>query len=203
MAIDRTDSSSWADKFHNILTLEETRGFDNKAVVGGLDKFVARFSERMAAQDISDREFMLQEPYGSMSTKLRAQWVTQWREALSELPHPKQKPRHNTLSTRAPKSAVVPPTSTTSPSLTPPRAAAPLIELVGPDAKVRTGYLTASSTWRSVPLFCVRNKRVWDPKPSWSIADAKAEITDWASFNKHAFRPAAYSLSNSPSCHSR
>jgi len=105
MATNRTDSSSWADKFHNILTLEESRGFDNKAVVGGLDKFVARFSERMAAQDISDREFMLQEPYGSMSTKLRAQWVTQWREALSELPHPKQKPRHNTSSTRAPKSA--------------------------------------------------------------------------------------------------
>ena len=66
MAINRTDSSSWADTFQNILTLEESRGFDNKAVMGGLDKFVARFSEQMSAQDISDREFMLQESYDSM-----------------------------------------------------------------------------------------------------------------------------------------
>ena len=40
---------------------------------------------------------------------------------------------------RTPMSVVVPPTSTTTPSLTPLRKAAPRIELVGPDANVATG----------------------------------------------------------------
>ena len=42
--------------------------------------------------------------------------------------------------TKAPTSVVVPPTSTTIASDFPDRKAAPLIELVGPEAKVKTGY---------------------------------------------------------------
>ena len=31
---------SWVDSFRSILTMEESRGFDNKAVMGGLDRFI-------------------------------------------------------------------------------------------------------------------------------------------------------------------
>ena len=37
MAMKETDLPSWTDTFQNILKLEESRGFDNKAVIGGLD----------------------------------------------------------------------------------------------------------------------------------------------------------------------
>ena len=42
--------------------------------------------------------------------------------------------------TNTPMSEVVPPTSTTTQSVSPLRNAAPLIELVGPEANVDTGY---------------------------------------------------------------
>ena len=92
MAAKETDSPSWADTFQNILKLEESRGFDNKAVIGGLDKFIIKFAGEMAAQDVSDKGFMLEESYDSMSEKLRAQWVIQWREALGGEPDPHREP---------------------------------------------------------------------------------------------------------------
>jgi len=58
--------------------------------------------------------------------------------------------------TTAPTSVVVPPTSTTIPSRTPERNAAPRIEFVGPLEKVCTGYMRATSAVMSVPSFCVR-----------------------------------------------
>ena len=79
----KSDSPSWADAFQNILELEESHGFDNKAVMGGLDKFVARWSEEMAAQAAAGEAFLLQDSYDSMSAKVRAQWVAQWRESLA------------------------------------------------------------------------------------------------------------------------
>ena len=49
-----------------------------------------------------------------------------------------------------PTSVVVPPTSTTMALGIPERKAAPLMLLVGPEEKVRTGYLVASSALRIV-----------------------------------------------------
>ena len=40
-------ATSWTGPFLNILKLEESRAFDNTAVVGGLDKFTQRWSEGM------------------------------------------------------------------------------------------------------------------------------------------------------------
>ena len=45
MATQESGSPAWADAFQKILKLEESHGFDNKAVLGGLDKFVARFAD--------------------------------------------------------------------------------------------------------------------------------------------------------------
>ena len=88
MATQETGAPSWAAAFQNILNIEESHGYDNKAVMGGLDKFVARFAEDMAAKAISDERFLLKESYDSMSAKLRAQWVAQWRESLGGEPDP-------------------------------------------------------------------------------------------------------------------
>ena len=40
---------TWLLPFRNILRLEEERGFDNGAVLGGLDKFLQRWSSDMAS----------------------------------------------------------------------------------------------------------------------------------------------------------
>ena len=57
MTTQRSGAASWVDAFQNILKLEESHGFDNKAVMGGLDKFVARWSEEMAAQAAGGEAF--------------------------------------------------------------------------------------------------------------------------------------------------
>ena len=93
MATQETGAPSWAAAFQNILKIEESHGYDNKAVMGGLDKFVARFADEMAARAISDERFLLKESYDSMSAELRAQWVAQWREALGGEPDPSRPPR--------------------------------------------------------------------------------------------------------------
>ncbi len=104
MATQESGSPAWADAFQNILKLEESHGFDNKAVLGGLDKFVARFADEMAGQALNDENFLLKESYDSMSPAVREQWVVQWREALGDQPDPKR-PRKLAPATRQGKAA--------------------------------------------------------------------------------------------------
>ncbi|MBE11989.1 MAG: ATP-dependent DNA helicase RecG [Chloroflexi bacterium] len=93
MATQETGSPSWAGAFQNILNIEESHGFDNKAVMGGLDKFLARWSEDMAAQAAGNEGFLLKESYDSMSAAVREDWVAQWREALGGPPNPNKPPK--------------------------------------------------------------------------------------------------------------
>ncbi len=88
MASQKTGAPFWADAFQKILELEESHGFDNKAVMGGLDKFVERWAEELASQaaPAGDDTFLLKESYDSMSSKMRAQWVAHWRESLGATP---------------------------------------------------------------------------------------------------------------------
>ena len=41
-------TASWTKPFLNILNLEESRGFADKAVTGGMDKFVQRWSSDLS-----------------------------------------------------------------------------------------------------------------------------------------------------------
>ena len=93
MATQETGAPSWAGAFQNILNIEESHGFDNKAVMGGLDKFLARWSEDMAAQAAGNEGFLLKESYDSMSAAVREDWVAQWREALGGPPNPNKPPK--------------------------------------------------------------------------------------------------------------
>ena len=95
MATQETGAPSWAGAFQNILNIEESHGFDNKAVMGGLDKFLARWSEDMAAQAAGNEGFLLKESYDSMSAAVREDWVAQWREALGGPPNPNKPPKLN------------------------------------------------------------------------------------------------------------
>ena len=93
MATQETGAPSWAGAFQNILNIEESHSFDNKAVMGGLDKFLARWSEDMAAQAAGNEGFLLKESYDSMSAAVREDWVAQWREALGGPPNPNKPPK--------------------------------------------------------------------------------------------------------------
>jgi len=93
MATQETGAPTWVGAFQNILDIEESHGFDNKAVMGGLDKFLARWSEDMATQAAGNEGFLLKEPYDSMSAAVRADWTAQWREALGGPPNPNKPPK--------------------------------------------------------------------------------------------------------------
>ena len=84
MAASKPKDPVWSEVFRNILNLEEAHGFNNTAVMGGLDKFVQRQSAEMTtqAQEASNAGFLLNESYNAMSPEVRARWVRQWREAL-------------------------------------------------------------------------------------------------------------------------
>ncbi len=59
-----------ATSLYNILRRERERGFDDRAVIGGLDAFLQRFSDDLAAY-IGDST-----PYSGMSPEQRADWAT-------------------------------------------------------------------------------------------------------------------------------
>ena len=76
---------SWLDSFRNILSLEESRGFDNSAVLGGMDRFIQRWSREMA-DHLSDPDLarnLAQATYSSMSPEARSHWATRWHALLS------------------------------------------------------------------------------------------------------------------------
>ena len=98
MAAQKTDEPSWVKAFESILKLEESHGFDDKAVLGGLDRFVERWSVEMASRALKDAKFLLEESYDSMSRELRARWVAEWLEDLSQQTDPNQPPRVVTTS---------------------------------------------------------------------------------------------------------
>ena len=75
---------NWAIAFHKILDLEEAHGFDNNAVVGGMDQFVQRWSEDMARlfADPSRTGPLLRVRYGELAPAKRQLWASHWRELL-------------------------------------------------------------------------------------------------------------------------
>ena len=96
----------------------------------------------------------------------------------------------------APTSVLVPPTSTTSASARPVRAAAPRIEFDGPPPIVRTGSDRAWPTPIIVPSFCERNGVAASPCPA--SARSNPSITRVATPVSAAFTIVAFSRSSSP-----
>ena len=88
MSPSRKGSSSWQDSLRNILELEESRGFDDRAVVGGLDKFVQRWTETIADQLDDPALFhqLTEAPYALMSAEERSLWLSRWSAMLDSGP---------------------------------------------------------------------------------------------------------------------
>ena len=77
----------WLIPFRNILQLEEDRGFNNGAVVGGLDKFLQRWAPDMASHlnEAQASDGLLLPNYGSMSSEERRRWASTWRTLLASV----------------------------------------------------------------------------------------------------------------------
>ena len=88
-----TSAPAWRDALRKILDLEESRGFNNRAVTGGLDRFIQLWAKDLTAQvreagREDDAGFMVKEAYSAMNPEVRAQWAKQWREAIGDDPKP-------------------------------------------------------------------------------------------------------------------
>ena len=85
MAARRADAPNWTIPFCKILDLEEAHGFDNSAVVGGMDQFIQRWSEQMSplVPDPSEKDYLLQPAYAELLAQERQQWAARWRDLLS------------------------------------------------------------------------------------------------------------------------
>ena len=74
---DTPSARSRLDPFLNILKLEESKGFQNTAVMGGLDRFLERNASTIA--DIAgDGDGIPSVPYSDMTPSQRREWVGQW-----------------------------------------------------------------------------------------------------------------------------
>ena len=79
-----TETQAWVAPFIKILELEDANGFVDKAVVGGLDRFLQRWAESMgsflAKNDGKDDliQELVHNRYGDMSPAQRAQWAARW-----------------------------------------------------------------------------------------------------------------------------
>ena len=76
----RANLPEWADSFRKIVELEAKHGFDDSAVIGGLDRFRHRWQTEMEAKarDTADSAALLRGSYGEMSPKQRETWAAQW-----------------------------------------------------------------------------------------------------------------------------
>ena len=80
----RTAPSDWTEIFRNIIGLEIERGFNNRAVIGGLDSFRNHWQTEMEAQiaGAPDGAFLLTRNYGDLTPEQREVWALRWLESL-------------------------------------------------------------------------------------------------------------------------
>ena len=78
------DTPGWIEPFRRILEQERANGFNNRAVIGGIDDFLSHWAEAITAflKDAPDAPALLQLSYADMSPPEREGWVNQWRALL-------------------------------------------------------------------------------------------------------------------------
>ena len=94
MAFPSAELPNWARAFRNIAELEAKNGFNNDAVIGGLDRFRQRWNSDMEAWvgNDGDAVFLLGRNYSDMPAREREYWVSQWLNALDQGAAPKREP---------------------------------------------------------------------------------------------------------------
>ena len=116
MTSSTTDTYVWQAPLTKILDLEQANGFADKAVVGGLDRFLQRWAESL--ETFLGQEGLIQQmvhsSYGEMSPAQRAQWADRWRSFLNSDDPPGSSEPEEGL--RTPASVVAPPTQVKPPT---------------------------------------------------------------------------------------
>ena len=84
MASRSTQADAWIEPFRNILELEQVNGFNDKAVIGGMDGFVRRWADSMTAlvSKSALNRHLICPGYSGMTIVERGKWVAQWRTLL-------------------------------------------------------------------------------------------------------------------------
>ena len=79
-----TNTSAWIEPFRKILELERANGFNDRAVSGGMDRFVQHWAEEMTAYLGKSRQSdtLTRPGYSSMQPADRAKWADRWRTLL-------------------------------------------------------------------------------------------------------------------------
>ena len=118
MVSEPESTPGWLIPFRNILQLEEDRGFDNGAVVGGLDKFLQRWASDIVSylddSGAADRFFHTE--YASFSPKERREWASRWRNLLASVSEDKEAPSSSGSSPAAADQAATGQISTATPA---------------------------------------------------------------------------------------
>ncbi len=80
------NAPDWTERLLSVLALEAQRGYDNGAVIGGLDRFRERWQAEMRARasDSPDEAFLLYKGYATMPLGQRQVWVERWK-SLTEV----------------------------------------------------------------------------------------------------------------------
>ena len=119
MAVKGAPVRDQVESFRKILSLEQDRGYDNTAVMGGLDRFLERLASNadLAGADVGE---MLAVSYHGMNSTERRQWIGRWLGRLDGLiivvssseqvtpPDKPAAPARKAASGRLPTSAPVP-----------------------------------------------------------------------------------------------
>ena len=76
----------WAESLRKIIELDAARGFSDRAVTGGMDRFRQRWQAEMdaLAGDTGSAAFLLRRSYSEMSPELRESWGSQWLRLLGQ-----------------------------------------------------------------------------------------------------------------------
>ena len=138
--------------FLKILDLEESKGFDNEAVIGGMDEFTQPLDEEMAAYT-GDKELvqgLLKRPYSRLTMDQRRRWANRWREVLNDqtigqAPHVATEgvPRHPPQAPVKPEAGVKKSAKASSEHRPPPSGLtvdSPIDRLRGVDAKLTAKF---------------------------------------------------------------
>ena len=80
MASRSSKTDDWTQSFRNILELERANGFNDRAVIGGMDGFLQMQAEPMAGYvgQSPDSRQLARPGYSRMSPEERADWATRW-----------------------------------------------------------------------------------------------------------------------------
>ncbi len=90
MTSQSTKPAAWIKPFRNILELERANGFNDKAVIGGMDSFVRLYADSMLAwaeQTPAGRR-LIRPGYAAMTVAEREEWASRWLTILERWSEP-------------------------------------------------------------------------------------------------------------------